>query len=210
LDRSSEQVTVLRHWLSNADPDPKVDWWFSLLIAALQRSLNVNAGFNGTRNGCERGHDAIAGVLHFAPTPFDQCGTHNFVVFVEEHHVPFVAKLLRVLRGVTQVCEQNGPHCGFDVSISRLVLGRRSKERVYWPFTHLNYVVGYEAMGFSMDSFHGFPAGALGEAKGCSFVVIKPIRYVTNSVIVLNRKIEFVGLGDLGRCHARHIVAIEE
>ena len=89
----------------HADPDPQVDRWLNLLIPPLQRSLHVDAGFDGTRNGDERGHDAVAGVLHFAPTPFIQCGTHNLVVFVEERHIPFVTELLRAFRGVTQVRE---------------------------------------------------------------------------------------------------------
>jgi len=138
--------------------------------------LNVNTGFDSTRNGSERGHDAIAGVLHFVPTPFIQCGTHNFIVFVEEHHVPFVAKLLRLLRGITQVSEQNGSDGGFDVSVSRLMLGRWPEKRVYWPFTYLNNIVGYETVRLSMDSFQGFTVGTLGETERGSFLLIKPIR----------------------------------
>jgi hypothetical protein len=46
LDRCSEQVAVFCYWLSDADPDPKVDVRFSLLTPALQGSLNVSAGFD--------------------------------------------------------------------------------------------------------------------------------------------------------------------
>jgi hypothetical protein len=90
------------------------------------------------------------------------------------------------------------------------MLGRRSKKRVYWPFTHLDDVVGYKTVRLSMDSFHGFTVGTLGETERGSIIVIEPIRDVADSVVLLNRKIEFVGRGDLGRCHPRYVVAIKE
>ena len=49
-------------------------------------------------------------------------------MFVEDHHVSFVAQLLRLFRGITQVSEQNGPDCRFDVHVPRLMRGRWSNQ----------------------------------------------------------------------------------
>ena len=90
------------------------------------------------------------------------------------------------------------------------MLGRCSEEGVYRAFPYLDNAVGYEAMGLSVDGLHGFTVGSLGKTERGSFIVIKPIRYVADSVILLNRKIEFVGFSQLGRCHTRHVVTIQK
>ena len=179
-------------------------------VPLTQRALDVDPGLDRARYGRERRHDSVARVLHLASVSLVQRGAYDFVVLTNEHHEALVAQFLSLFRGVTQVGEQNDPDRGLDIRFSGWVSGDVSKKRIDGPVPDLDDVVGSQAVCFPMDGFQGLPVGPLGEAEHRAFLVIEPVRDVTNLVLVLDGKVELVRGGDVGGCRSRGDVTVQE
>ena len=172
--------------------------------------MNIDAGLNGGRHGRERRHDPVARMLHFAATLLLQCGTHDLVVLAKKQHKPLVAQFLCLLGRVTEISEQNRPNGGLDIGLPSWVSWDLTEKRIDRPVAHFDDVVSNQSMSLSVHALQGLSVGTFGETEDRPFLVIEPIRDVTDLVSLLNGKIEFVRGGDIGGRRARRLVSIQE
>src|ERR1700737_4096190 len=67
LDRGTEEITLLRHRLPTADPDPEPKRVGGVAVALGDPALDFDGAVQGVRDRGEGGHDAIAGMLDLEP-----------------------------------------------------------------------------------------------------------------------------------------------
>ena len=88
--------------------------------------------------------------------------------------------------------------------------GNITEKRIYGPLTHLDDVVSNQTVCLSVHSFQGLSVRPLGETKHGLFVCIEPIRDVTNVVLFLNSKVEFVCRRNVDSGRTRRLVSVKE
>ena len=147
-------------------------------------------------------------MFHLTPSLLLQRGTHDFVMLAKKTHKAIVSQFLCLLRRVTKVGEQDHSNCGLDVRAPWGVSGNLTKKRIHGPVAHLDDVVSNQTVGLSVHSFQRLSVRPLGETKHGPFVIVEPIGDVTNVVLVLNGKVEFVRSGDVGGRRTRRLVSI--
>ena len=210
LNGGSEKITVVGNRLSDADADTKVDGPLGICVAVAQGALNVDPGLDRGRYGCEGGHDPIACVLHLAATLRVSAARTISLCSRMSDHKAFVTQFLSLLRGVTQVSEENDSNSRLDVRLPRRVSGNLTEKCVDGPVAHLDDAVGDQTVRLPMYGFQRLSVRSLGETEHRALFVIEPIGDVADLVLVLNGKIELVGGGDVDSRCARRFVSIKE
>ena len=137
-------------------------WAFS---SCGEASLHRDRSFDCTRHRGERGHDAVAGVLHLSPVVHRQRVTHDPVVLVEQRNRPVVAESFGHLRRTADVGEQHRSHRRCRVGRSDRMLGKRTEERLNRPGLDLDDVVGKLAVRLAMNLLDRLDARPFGQTE---------------------------------------------
>lgn len=131
-------------------------------------------------------------------------------MLAQQQHISVVTQFLGLLGRVTQISEQNDPDSRVDIRFSGWVSGDVTEKCIDGPVAHFDDVVRDQAMCFPVHRLQGLSVGSLGQTKDRPFLVIEPIRDITDLVFVLDGKIELVRGGDVDGRRARRLVSIKE
>ncbi len=203
-----EEVVVVAHGLSCADPDANFQSCIGAFVSRRQVSLHRDRSFDCTRHRRERGHDAVAGVLHLSPVVQGQRLTHDPVVLVEQRDRPVVTESFGHLRRTTDVGEQHGTDRRCRVRLSDGMLGQRTEERLDRPWLDLDDVAGELAVRLAMNLLDRLDARPFGQTEHRPGFWLEPVGQKPNPVTRLDADILGVCCRDLlGRC-ARYVVSI--
>ena len=109
LHCGSEQiVVVVGEWLARTDADADVQRHLGLGVEDIELLLHRDRKGDRRRDGRERSHDAVAGVLHLAAAMVFQLGTHDLVVPAQELEMSVVAERVGLRDRTADVGEHDG------------------------------------------------------------------------------------------------------
>jgi hypothetical protein len=170
--------------------------------------LHLDGRLDRARDGRERRHNAVAGVLHHPAVEAVDDGADDLVVGADDGHRLGVAVTLRDAGRVLDVGEEDRPERGLDPRFADGRLRDLAEEMAHHRRVDLDDPVGDEAVCLPVHRLHRVAIGPFGETEDRLVLRVVPVGDVTDAVLVLDGDVLDVRLRDVLRRRVRQVVPV--